>query len=280
VSFLATGETRDYLITTSLENVLFLGIVVEIAFLILLSQSIINSRWHLSKVLTWVISLQALVFLLFTARFFLRSNLAPIVFIGCLGVTTLIHFCYPRNSTTIAKMRLLYISYGIMAAVASNFFLAQFMLYEKPFKLKTGLTLFAALLIMSMATLDRRRDLMPPEHVWRFRLAIVSAIIFAYVMIAKSLMWHAAVYKLEQTLWHTEGSCVEMVSTDFQWLEDSPYTIINNWALPSLALVEQDKRPRKLILEQNGCQLFFQSGMVQIDPWSVIGKKDIVPPLD
>ena len=36
--------------------------------------------------------------------------------------------------------------------------------------------------------------------------------------------------------------------------------MINNWALPSLALVIQDERPRKAFLAQNDCQVFYQSG--------------------
>jgi hypothetical protein len=118
------------------------------------------------------------------------------------------------------------------------------------------------------------------EHVWRFRLVSALAIIFACVIIAKSLIWQASVYKLEQTLWQTVGSCAEIASADFQWLENNPYTIINNWALPSLALVVQDQQPRKLLLAQKECQLYYQSGMVQIDPWSLIEKEYIVPPLD
>jgi hypothetical protein len=280
VSFLAAGETRSYLISTSLENVLFLLIAVEIAFFILLSQSIINSRWFITKVAPWLISWQSLALLLFTARFFLRDNLSPLVLIGGLGVTALIYFRYPGNSAPIEKMRRLYMGYGIMAVAASTLLLAQYLWYERPFPLKTGLALLAALLIMTMAAIDSMRHPTAQEHVWRFRLVSALAIIFACVIIAKSLIWQASVYKLEQTLRQTEGSCAEIASADFQWLANNPYTIINNWALPSLALVVQDQQPRKLLLEQEGCQLYYQSGIVQVDPWSLIEKEYIVPPLE
>jgi hypothetical protein len=133
---------------------------------------------------------------------------------------------------------------------------------------------------MLAAVADRMRNPMPQEHAWRFRLVIVLVVIFAGVTIAKSLMWRASVHRLEQTLRQTQSSCLEIGPAGFQWLENYPYSIVNNWSLPTLALVVQDQRPRKLLLEQNGCRLAAQSGKVQIDPWNLIEKKYLIPPVD
>jgi hypothetical protein len=280
VSLMASGETANYFVTSRLENILFLGTAIEIAFFILLSQSILQSRMLFMKLVFWFVSLQLSLLLLLTARFLLRGNLSPLVFMGCIGIPVFMHIWISRTRTSMEKTQLLYGACVFLAVAASSLIMAQYASAERLFTLKTGLDLFVVLLIMTMAVMDSMRDLMHQEYVWRFRLVIALSIIFAGVMIAKSTMWRASVHKLEQTLEQTDDSCAERGSTDFGWLQNSPYTMINNWSLPSLALVMQDQQPRKLLLESNDCQLFYQSGMVQVDPWSRFSKEYIVPPLE
>jgi hypothetical protein len=94
------------------------------------------------------------------------------------------------------------------------------------------------------------------------------------------MIWQTSVTRLEHALRQTSAACTEISPTRYQWLENPPYTIINNWAVSSLALVIQDHQPRKLLLAQNDCQLFYQSGNVQIDPWSRLPKEAVIPPLE
>jgi hypothetical protein len=174
----------------------------------------------------------------------------------------------------------LYLACTFLAVAASGLLLAQYVLAERQFTLKMGLDLLAALAIMAMAVIDSVREVIPEERFLRLRLVLALSVIFASVIIIKSLLWHASVQRLEQTLRQTTETCAEMTSADFQWLAKSPYTIISNWSLTSLALVMQDEQPRKALLAQNDCEVFYQSGMIQLDPWSLFSKEYIIPPLE
>jgi hypothetical protein len=180
----------------------------------------------------------------------------------------------------VERMRWLYLACVFLAAAASSLLLAQYILVERLFTLKMGLDLFVALAIMLIATVDSVRERISQERMLRFRLVVALSTIFAGVIIAKSVMWHISVQRLAETLQQTRESCVATTSDDFQWLQNSPYTMINNWSLPSLALVMQDEQPRKALLAQNDCEVFYQSGMVQVDPWSLFSKEFLVPPLE
>jgi hypothetical protein len=103
-------------------------------------------------------------------------------------------------------------------------------------------------------------------------------VVFSCVVVAKSLMWHSAATTLVRTMAATRTSCVEPASDEFTWLRRAPNGIIDNWALPSLALVIQDVGPRKLLLQSGDCGRFFESGMVQVDPWTLIPASVLIPP--
>ena len=73
----------------------------------------------------------------------------------------------------------------------------------------------------------------------------------------------------------SESPCLELSSDNFKWLNSNPYKIINTWALPSLALIEQNNNPRKLLLEQGSCKTYLESGTIRFDEWSIIPKQYI-----
>ena len=279
-SFAASGEINEYFVIDRLENLLFLGTAMEIATLVLLSQSLAHSKWPVMKAIPWFVSLQTYALFLFAAHFLLRGNLIPLAIVGCLAILAFLPFWQSQQRTPMEKRRLLYLACGFLAAAASSLLMAQYVLAERQFTLKMGVDLFVALSIMAMAIIDSVREVIPPERILRFRLVSVLSTIFACVIIGKSILWQTSVERLEHTLQQTKGGCVEMTSTDFQWLSKSPYTIINNWSLPSLALVIQDERPRKALLAQNDCEVFYRSGMIQVDPWSLFSKEYLIPPLE
>jgi len=141
--------------------------------------------------------------------------------------------------------------------------------------LKAGLALFTAVLVMTMAVCDSLGAISSSERVQRFNLVAMLVIVFAVVVGVKSLIWRSAVHKLEQTLSLSKNVCDEIGSNDYAWLNDAPYRIINKWSLPSLALLLQDKEFRKVLVTENGCRLFYESGLVQIDPWTRIPRKAV-----
>jgi hypothetical protein len=280
VSLVTSGEASNYFAPTRWENILFLMTAVEVAFLVLLSRWILNARRLIMNVITGFVLFQAFVFLLLNTAFLLRANPSPLVILSCIVAPALFQFWYVRSNTSTLNTRTLYLGYIFLSVMAGFLLMAQYVSSDRMFTLKTGLALFAALLILLMAAIDSGRDHTADEHLWRFRFVVVFAMIFTGVMIAKSLMWWAAVHKLEQSLLQTEGSCLEITSAEFRWLETSPYTIINNWSLPSLALVIQDEQPRKALLAQNDCRVLQETGMIQVDPWSLFSKEFVVPPLE
>ena len=276
VSFTASGEIGDYFVISRLENILFLATSVEIAFLVLLVQS----RWRFMRAMPWLVALQSHVLLYFAARLLLHSDTLPLVLVSCLGIPVFIHFWQSQRRFPPENTRLLYLACAFLAASASCLLIAQYVLPERLFTLKMGSDLFVALLIMSLAAVDNGRDLMPSEYLWRSRFVLALAATFACVILAKAAMWQASVQRLEQTLLQADDSCLEMTSSEFPWLQKSPYTMIHNWSLPSLALVVQDEQPRKALLAQGDCEVFYKSGMIQVDPWSLFSSEFLVPPLD
>src|SRR5262249_46239472 len=97
-------------------------------------------------------------------------------------------------------------------------------------------------------------------------------------IISKSLIWYSSTQKLEQSLLAAHETCVEIAPPDFAWVQENPYNIIDNWSLPTLALVMQDSQPRKLLLEKNDCGAYYASGKVQIDPWTNLPRNALLLP--
>jgi hypothetical protein len=280
VGFESAGQVQDYFLIRRFENLLFLCTAMEIAVLVLLSPSIANPRWQAMKMAPRFISLQSCALFLFAASFLLRGNLLLLVITGCLGVPAFLALLQSQQRPPTEQMRVLYPACAFLAAASSSLLLAQYASAEREFTLKMGLDLFTALAIMAIATVDSIHIIRPYERNLRFKLVGALSIIFACVTITKSILWQTSVLRLEQTLQETKATCVEMTSVDFPWLSKSPYTIINNWALPSLALVLQDHRPRKALLAQNNCEVLSQTGTIQLDPWSLFSKEFLVPPLE
>jgi len=280
-SFLKSSEMNNYLFLSSLENKLFLIISLAIGLVCLLAKSIINLKKNVVIILLFIISIQLVGAALFVINLNFLSVLNRLIILtGCIGFITIYQYRYYLHKSLFSKLELFYITCVILAAIAGCLLLSQYFSGSGKFQLKTGLTLFASMLIMFMASVDSLREISHFESIQRFRLVTALSIIFSFVIISKSLIWQSSIQKLEQSLLMTGNSCVEVVAEDFLWLERNPYNIINNWSLPSLALVIQDNPPRKLLLEKNGCKVYYESGMVQIDPWTNLPEHLIVPPLN
>ena len=280
VSFATSGEISEYFVTSRFENILFLGTAVEIALVILFSQAIVHSTTRLIKAIPWLVVLQAFILLFFAARFLLDTNLLSLVITGCLSLPVFIYYWRFRQSSPMETTRLLYLACAFFAVAASGLLIAQYASAERLFTLKAGLDLFVALFLMGIAALDGGREISTQDGIFRSRFVLALSTIFVCVIAAKSVMWQTSLQRLEHTLLQTNEPCVEFTSIDFQWLQKSPYTIINNWSLPSLALVIQDDRPRKALLAQGDCQVLSESGMIQVDPWSLFSREFLVPTLD
>jgi hypothetical protein len=280
-SFLKSSEMNNYLFVSSLENKLFLIISLAIGLICLLAKSILNLKKNAVIIFLFIISIQVAVFVLFVSNLnFLSAFDKFVILIGGVGFITGYQYRYYLRHALSDKLELFYMAGVILAAIAGCLLLSQYFSGSGKFPLKTGLTLFASMLIMLMAAVDSLREISHFESIQRFRLVTALSIIFSFVIISKSLIWQSSIQKLEQSLLMTGNSCIEVVAEDFPWLERNPYNIINNWSLPSLALIMQDSPPRKLLLEKNGCKVYYESGMVQIDPWTNLPEHLIVPPLN
>lgn len=279
-SFLEPKEGSEYLFATTLENQIFLTSSIIIGILCLIAKWQIKSNVK-KIVIILLMLLQALGIVLFLINIevLLKINMVLLT-INMVVASLFVWYKYNLKKYWKGERNKIYLFYICcigLAAIAAGLLVGQY-LYES-FPLKTGLSLFASMLIMLMASIDSVRKITKVELNQRFRLVTALSIIFAVVIITKSFIWQSSIQKLTRSLAKTNKPCIEVISKDFAWIERNPYRIINNWSLPSLALVVQDRHPRKLLLEANSCQLYYQSGIVQIDPWTKIPKDSIIPSL-
>jgi hypothetical protein len=112
------------------------------------------------------------------------------------------------------------------------------------------------------------------------KLTLALCLAFAAVIVIKSFIWYSAVQNLKQALFTLNARCAETLAPEFGWIDNGPLKILNNWSLPSLALIVQDTRPRKLLLAPNDCSRFHDSGLIPIDPWTKISAHQLRPALE
>ncbi len=197
---------------------------------------------------------------------------AVLIGAGCLFSNSKLKFALRNSPGSI------YLIFRLSAVLAGVILVSQYS-YQL-FPLKTGLATIAALCIFIMTAIDSIQELPASEFAQRFRLISLLAVVFSLVVAAKSVIWQASIQKLKESLAQSKSSCVELEAENLKWLDKNPYRIINTWALPTLALIEQNNAPRKLLLEKSSCKIFHDSGVVKFDEWTIIPKHLIIPTLD
>ncbi len=166
-----------------------------------------------------------------------------------------------------------------LAVLAGALLIAEYVGRRDVFLLKTGLSVFAAMVLMVLAAADATSTPSPTAPRERFRLTVVLAAVFAAVIVTKSILWHRATIALADTLASARAACIETDDDAVAWVHQRRFTILDNWSLPSLALVVQDAPPRTLLLEPGDCGKWADTGIVQLDPWTALEPEDVVPPL-
>jgi hypothetical protein len=194
-----------------------------------------------------------------------------------LGIGILVNKNNVRIKSIISPQRTYLFLIGL-AIIAGLLLVFQYSYQEFP--LKTGLSMIASLAVLLMMAFDSVKKTTPSECVQRFRLVTVLAIIFSLVIASKSFVWQLSIQKLRQSILGTESPCLELDTDNFKWLNSNPYKIINTWALPSLALIEQNNHPRKLLLEEGSCKTYYESDTIKFDEWSIIPKQYITLALE
>jgi hypothetical protein len=177
--------------------------------------------------------------------------------------------------STFISIQRAYFLLMLLAVIAG--FLLVFQYSYREFPLKTGLSMLASLIVLLMMAFDSTEKTTGIEIIHRFRLTTVLAIIFSFVLASKAFIWQSSIHKLRQSISKSEGACLELNTENFKWLDTNPYKIINTWALPSLALIEQDIQPRKLLLGKGSCKIYQDSSLVKFDEWTLMPKKYITP---
>jgi hypothetical protein len=176
------------------------------------------------------------------------------------------------RSRTISSANI-YLSLMIISLLAGFLLIYQYS-YEE-FPLKTGLSMLASILVMLMMAFDSTKKITAIESFQRFKLVTVLAIIFSLVIVSKSFIWESSVQKLRQAMDSNASPCLELDADNFKWINSNPYRIINTWALPTLALIEQNITPRKLLLEKGSCKVYHEKSVIKFDEWSLIPKEYI-----
>jgi hypothetical protein len=88
----------------------------------------------------------------------------------------------------------------------------------------------------------------PDDRVHRLRLTQLAGIVFALVLSIQSTVWFNLEVRLHDSLSETSPGCTPTES--MKWLERTP---LSNWAIPTLAIVIQGRKPEKLLLYDNMC---------------------------
>ena len=182
---------------------------------------------------------------------------------------------FKRFASTFISSKRAYSLFMLLTVIAGVLLVLQYSYREFP--LKTGLSMLASLIVLLMMAFDSVKKTTGIETFHRFRLTTVLAIIFSLVIASKAFIWQSSIHQLRQSISKSESGCLELDTENFKWLDKSPYKIINTWALPSLALIEQDMQPRKLLLEKGSCKIYQDSGVVKFDEWTLMPKKYITP---
>jgi hypothetical protein len=161
----------------------------------------------------------------------------------------------------------------MIIALLAGFLLVYQYSYEE-FPLKTGLSMLASILVMLMIAFDSTKKITAIEPFQRFKLVTVLAIIFSLVIVSKSIIWQSSVQKLREAMAsNASPSCLELDADNFKWINSNPHRIINTWALPTLALIEQNITPRKLLLEKGSCKVYHETRFIKFDEWTIIPKE-------
>lgn len=283
-SFLESKGMSEYLVETSLENKLFLLISLLIGAICLIGKLTLKSKLARLMILVVLGFIQSISITLIFVNLNIATNpLEQLLtfLIVSIGVGLIFKFNSLHLGSSVSyNIKIFYKTCFFSAVIAGGLLVSQYLYIAREFPLKTGLALFVALSTILMMSADSVRKISHTEYIQRFKLITVLAIVFSFVIVSKSLMWQSSIDKLKQSLLTNNSPCIELVSQDFKWLQKNPYNIINTWALPSLALILQDTSPRKLLLEKNSCQVYHESGQVQIDEWTTIPKFSIFPTLD
>ena len=182
---------------------------------------------------------------------------------------------FKRIASIFIPVQRVYFLFMLLAVIAG--FLLVFQYSYREFPLKTGLSTLASLTVLLMMAFDSVEKTIDIETIHRLRLTTVLAIIFSLVVASKAFIWQSSIHKLRQTILKSESACLELNTENFKWLDTNPYKIINTWALPSLALIEQDIQPRKLLLEKGSCKIYQDSSLVKFDEWTLMPKKYVTP---
>jgi hypothetical protein len=148
---------------------------------------------------------------------------------------------------------------------------------EQGFPLKAGAVLFASLILIVCAGIDSRNRAAEAECRHRFRLVFALSLCFLAVTVTKAAVWHAQLATLEQILVSTGTQCVERSHGDLAWLDRRPGNIVDTWALPSLIAVRQVGDPARYLLAAGDCEAFRRTGEARIDPWTILGPRDLQP---
>jgi hypothetical protein len=278
--FLEPIKMGRYLFGASIESDLFLANSVAMGLACVLAKSSLQLRRSSPVLIAVFILAQCLAIIIILRNLGFLSRFAELsIVLAGFGLALPLWRCCFRQRNLYGSSKLLYKCCMSCAVLSGLLLVSEYFSITGQFRLKTGLTVFAFLLMLPIVFVDSLSKISIFECAQRWKLVVILCMMFAVVTITKSLVWRSSVQKLEQALAGARMPCAEIPAPEYGWLQRTPYSIINNWALPTLAVVVQDTPPRRLLLTENGCRLFYDSGLVPIDPWSTIPKKQIVPPL-
>ena len=156
-----------------------------------------------------------------------------------------------------------------------------------PLQLKTGLSISVSLFLLLLMFIDvaklhrnwlQERQPHGVNTRFRQRLMVTLSLIFLTVVLAQAFLWNTAIHQLRTVMAISPTECMERYSSDFDWIYQPPYQMLNNWSLPVLALLQGDRSTPTVFITDN-CQGYETLYEVNIYPWKAIPKDEMRPQL-
>ncbi|RKT46142.1 hypothetical protein [Thiocapsa rosea] len=173
-----------------------------------------------------------------------------------------------RRGRRVVESRLLWPAFLLLPLLGA--LVAVDLLFGEGIKLKAGLILPVALLLMALAVGIAGRPLALAERpgIRRLgRLVVVAALSLALIGTAKSAAWWTATHGLMNATASAETTCLAFGPEEPYALQWPWMAIIDDWATPMNALVFRPPWAIPLLLPGDGCRRLEQTGQAHLASW-------------
>ena len=124
-------------------------------------------------------------------------------------------------------------------------------------------------LLMFYAIYEKVTELKPTSRLTTFKdgragLSCLIALIFASAALVQSFQWSACTARFKSELLNSKKTVVCLEDQDWRWLQRTP---LNHWSVLSLAIIEQGRNPKTILLTADALEKMKHDGDFRTAPW-------------